>query len=833
MFRLQAALRDAEARLVHAGTAATAEDRNRLAAAYLNLGEYLANIPGTQALDSAAKALHNATALQLNGQGNNLARAAELYAGVLQRMARDPWEEGELALQLYLLALSQPHALGAYKAVLQYRAGDGFLRRMTTDTGVFEYMDVLPEGEELASVGMGSGLVKFQNLSMAAEHLGRASEYFSSGDFAVEAAQVQVALAELVLQGGSADGVSLAPRNKSEAIQALRTACDVFSDQMKFEKLAKARRILAGWLASEKLPDELRDYGNAQAILEAQWREGLLSEWEDRVQYARVLLQLQRRSFSGSLERMRMLTADEEGATPGPTLARLQLHSILGDAYQLALDEEQSLRHYLLCVEADKVLINASVSPESRNMVAAESQRAYVMAIRACIALGELEKVVLLADRFVSRDRVEDARFLRRMAPAGIPVSLRAREDEELQKLRAGLGGLIEADNSFQRMNHSFAIQQCRRTLDELWQAMEGIEGTDDYLRYRRGKPLEWEEVKCWLDSSPTPIAVAVLVPHERQVLTVLYVSGRKPAWTTLDLGIQDLAKAVETWRDGMSIESLQSAPAHAGFLPELEGLAKWLADNTKFVSRLYLLPTAGLYGVPLHAVDTGAGPLLAQMPVAYLPSLWLLIRSVGLTKPLPDEPSAFVAGNLTEDLPDAAEEAFLVAQALDVHPRLGRSVKKEEVLTALQACDVVHIAGHGSYSGIAAMNSGIPLHAGAAVTARDIQFLSLSAPLLVLSACDLGRVHTSSGTNAIGFPVACMFSGVGSALLAQWEVEDDFTRMFMQSFYVHLLENGQACGLDPVAALRSTMLEFIAAGEPPVAWAPFAIHVGSVSGAP
>lgn len=830
MSRVRTAVSDANARIVLAGTAATAEDHNRLAAAYLDLGEYLAKIEGTQALESAVHALHNATALQMNGRGSNLARAAELYAGVLQRMGQDPWEEGELALQLYLLALSQPQAVGSYQAVLQYRAGDGFLRRMTTDKGVFEYVDVRSESEELSSVGIGSGLVKFQNLSMAAEHLGRASEYFSRGGHAVEAAQVQVALAELVLQGGSAEAVSLAPRNKWEAIQALRTACDVFVDQMQFEKLARARRILAGWLGSEQLPDELRDYGDAQAILEAQWREGSLSEWEDRVPYARVLLQLQRRFVDGALERMKMLTVVEEGAAPAPALARLQLHSILGGAYQLALDEEQSLRHYLLCIEADTQLIHASVSPESRNMVTAESQRAYVMAIRACIAQGELEKVVLLADRFVSRDRVEDARFLSRTAPAGIPVSLRTREDEELRKLRAGLSGLVDADNSFQRLNHSFAVRQCRRTLEELWQTMEGIDGTEEYLRYRRGQPLEWEEVQHWLDSSPAPIAVAAVVPHARELLVVLYVSGRKPAWMALDLGMQDLHEAVETWRNGMSPEAFQSAPAPAGFLPELEGLAKWLADMTKCVSRLYLLPTAGLYGVPIHALDTGAGPLVAHVPVAYLPSLWLLIRSAGLTRPLPDEPTAFVAGNLTEDLPDAAEEAAVVAQALDAQPRLGRNVKKEEVLTALQACDVVHIAGHGTYNLIAAMTSGIPFHGGAAVTARDVQFLSLSAPLLVLSACDLGRVRTSSGANAIGFPVACMFSGVGSALLAQWEVEDAFTRRFMQSFYVHLLANRSVSRIDPVAALRSTMLDFIAAGEPPVEWAPFAIHVGSIS---
>lgn len=829
MSRLQAALSSAEASLLSAGSAATAHDHERMAEAYLDLGEYLAKMPGRQALESAVKALHNAVALQLKNRGSNLARTAEQYADAIQRIGQDPWEEGEIALQLYLLALSQSQGGGSYLAILHYHAGDCFLRRMTTDTGAFEYLDVRSEGEGMSSIVMGSGFVKHQNLSLAANYLGSAWEYFSSGNYEVEAAQVQVALAELVLQGGSAEGVPGAPRNKGEAIQALRTASDVFFKEMQVGKLARARRILAAWLSSEQLPEELRHYGEAQAILEAQWREGLLTAWEDRVLYARVLLELQRRFFDGALERMKALAAEDESSTPAPALARLQLHSILGDAYQLVPDEKRSLQHYLLCIEADKQLVNASVSPESRNMVTAASQRAYVMAFRACVRQGELKNVLLLADRFVSRGRIEDARFLRRPAPEGIQLSLRTREDEELQKLRAGLSAIVGADNSFERLNHSFAIQQCRRTLEALWQDMEGIDGTEDYLRYRRGKPLEWEEVQHWLDSSATPIAVAAIVPNHREVFIVLCVSGRQPACVALELSMQDLHEAVETWRDGVGPDAFASVPTPARFLPELEGLAKWLAGETKSVSRLYVLPAAGLHGVPLHAVDTGDGPLAAHVAVAYLSSLWLLIRSKGCAPRQPENLSAFVSGNMTEDLPDAAEEAVLVAQILAAQPRLGRSVKKEDVLTALQECNVVHIAGHGKFNGIAAMTSGILLHGEAAVTASDVQFLSLSASLVVLSACDLGQVRTSSGANAIGFPVACMFSGVGHALLAQWEVDDAFTCRFMQSFYVHLLGNRKTGPIDPVAALRSTMLDFIASGEAPVMWAPFTMHVGRI----
>ena len=365
-------------------------------------------------------------------------------------------------------------------------------------------------------------------------------------------------------------------------------------------------------------------------------------------------------------------------------------------------------------------------------------------------------------------------------------------------------------------------------TLDELWLPMEGMDGTEEYLSYRRGKPLEWDEVDRWLNASAAPVAVAAVIPHARELLVVLYVTGQKPDLLAWDLQLEDLHRAVQRWRVGLRAIEAGEAPAPAGFLPELQGVAEWLAKRTEGVSRLYILATAGMHAVPLHAVETGSGPLVAHVPVAYLPSLWLLIRSAGCTRPLPDEPRAFVAGNLTEDLPDAAKEAVLVAQLLDAEPGIGRSVKREDLLAALDTCDVVHIAGHGSFVDISAMSSGLAFYGGGEVTASDIQFLSLSAPLLVLSACNLGRVHTSSDTNAIGFPLACIFSGIGSALLAQWEVDDAVTRKFMSSFYIHLLASGDAGRLDPVAALQSTMLDFIAANEPPVAWAPFAMYLGS-----
>lgn len=809
--------------------AATIDEYFRLGDAYLALGEYLSKRSQWGARDAAVHALHNATAIYLKHPCAKLSRSASLYADVLQVSQTDPWEESEIALQLCLIALEQREVTGEQKATLEYKAGVLFLKRMITEKGRFEYMRLRPQGNGTVSMMAGSGFMKSQNLEKAATYLAQARKYFKGRKYLMEEAEVSVAIAELWLAGHH-KGIPGGPASDRDALAMIRHARDLFENETEVKRAWNAERALARWLISEQLDASLQNPEEAAAMLQAQWERGALDALEDRVTYAQALLRLQRRRDPHALEQLERLVSEPVRSGLIAPLARMRLHLLLADSYQLVMRDKESLTQYELCTEAEAHLLNASLSPESRNMIVMETQRAYARGIRTYLWAERLDKLVLFADRFLSRDGVEDARTLPRKAPQSIPAELSLAEKQLLKTLRSEIAAILDASNSYERLNHSFAAKHCHRELAKVWAAMEDIPGCDDYLQFRRGVPLKWEEVERWLDCHVLPVALAVLVPHAEELIVVLCATGVAPQSVAWEMSMQELGGIVSEWREQTEAAERGDFNAAVEILPKLQPAVQWLADRSKGCSRLYLMPAAGLSGVPLHAIEAGDGPLIAQVPVAYVQSLWLLIRGSYQPSPIPQEPTAMVAGNLTENLESSALEATQIARLLDTRERLGRDIDKQALLAALESCNIVHIASHGSYLHFAAMANGIPLHGGDSLTADDLQFHTLSAQLLTISACSLARIRTTSTGSAIGFALSCVFSGVGSVLLAQWEVEDSATQAFMTSFYFQLLASGDENGsnLDPVAALQSVVSDFIAQGKPPHVWAPFVLYAGN-----
>ena len=461
-------------------------------------------------------------------------------------------------------------------------------------------------------------------------------------------------------------------------------------------------------------------------MLKNQWDRGALDALEDRVIYAQALLRLQRRHDPHALAQLERVVSEPVRSGLIAPLARMRLHLLLADGYQLVMRDKESLTQYELCMKAETHLLNVSLSPESRNMIVMETQRTYARGIAAYLWAGQLDKLVLFADRFLSRDGVEDARTLPRKAPQSIPAELSLAETQLLKNLRSEIAAILEVSNSYERLNHSFAAKHYHRELAKVWAAMEDIPGCDDYLRFRRGVPLEWEEVERWLGSHVQPVALAVLVPHVEELIVVLCATGVTPRAMAWKISMQELGGIVSQWREQTEAVERGDIPAATQFLPQLQPVAQWLTDRVNGCSRLYLMPSAGLIGVPLHAIETGAGPLIAQVPVAYVQSLWLLIRGSYQPSPIPQEPSALVAGNLTEDLESSALEVAQIGRLLETRPVVGRAVDKQVLLTALESCNIVHIASHGSYMDWAAMNNGIPLHGGDSLTAYDLSLIHI-----------------------------------------------------------------------------------------------------------
>jgi CHAT domain-containing protein len=108
-------------------------------------------------------------------------------------------------------------------------------------------------------------------------------------------------------------------------------------------------------------------------------------------------------------------------------------------------------------------------------------------------------------------------------------------------------------------------------------------------------------------------------------------------------------------------------------------------------------------------------------------------------------------------------------------------------------------------------------------VTALELAGLDLwGTQLVVLSACDTGRGDIKLGQGVYGLRRALVIAGAETVVMSLWKVNDDSTRLLMESYYRHLLD-----GSGRAEALRQAMRSLRQSHPHPHYWAPF-ISLGS-----
>jgi CHAT domain-containing protein len=110
-----------------------------------------------------------------------------------------------------------------------------------------------------------------------------------------------------------------------------------------------------------------------------------------------------------------------------------------------------------------------------------------------------------------------------------------------------------------------------------------------------------------------------------------------------------------------------------------------------------------------------------------------------------------------------------------------------------------------------------------ALVTALELAGLDLwGTQLVVLSACDTGRGDINLGQGVSGLRRALVVAGAETVVMSLWKVNDDSTRLLMETYYRNLL-----AGQGRASALREAMRSLRASRPHPHHWAPF-IALGS-----
>ncbi len=203
-------------------------------------------------------------------------------------------------------------------------------------------------------------------------------------------------------------------------------------------------------------------------------------------------------------------------------------------------------------------------------------------------------------------------------------------------------------------------------------------------------------------------------------------------------------------------------------------------------VERMVIVPEGPLWSAPWSAL-----PALATVEVTVAATATAPPPPLVAPDPAPGRVLLVAGPDLHhggEEL-DALREIWPTAEVL-----AGPRASAAAVLGALADADLVHIAAHGSHRGDNPMLSGVRLRDGV-LTGYELSTAPIAARLVVLSCCETGMAHTTSG---LGLAQLLTQSGGRAAVASVCPVSDSSAVGLMASLHRSL-----ARGRSPAGALR------------------------------
>lgn len=364
--------------------------------------------------------------------------------------------------------------------------------------------------------------------------------------------------------------------------------------------------------------------------------------------------------------------------------------------------------------------------------------------------------------------------------------------------------------------------------------------------------------------------------------LSYLVTAGEMVAWLSLPNGEihvsrvaateQEISAAVNALRSGLGADSaavrdrmaLRDAPlleanrdlgadlaSGEGAAEAAQRLAVWLVPAELLArvpasTELVVVPHGALNLVPFAALPISSdGELLGiRYALRYSPSLATLAeiaaqgggtdgagaraRPLVIGDPAMPEVRTHTGGAVRlGQLAGAKAEGQWVAARVGVHSLTEGEATESRIRELLPRATLVHFATHGYAYGTEALarRSFIALapdgNEDGLLTVGEVldEIPSLSAELVVLSACQtgLGQLRQAEGT--VGLQRAFLARGARSVLVSLWSVSDRATELLMRSFYSHWL-----AGKPKAEALRLAQEEVRAMPEfvDPRYWAAF-----------
>jgi len=239
--------------------------------------------------------------------------------------------------------------------------------------------------------------------------------------------------------------------------------------------------------------------------------------------------------------------------------------------------------------------------------------------------------------------------------------------------------------------------------------------------------------------------------------------------------------------------------------------------------NHLIVIPHEELNLIPFQALENPAtGMYLGEsFAISYAPSTTVLATL--------ENNSVLRGGRLLlvadPNIHDAKEEANAIEKLYPGRCRVVAQAlaNKVDVETWMSDYNVVHLSVHGLFNESDPLLSylqfqEVPPENGR-LTAAEMFGLPLQKnSLVVLSACETGRVEATHASEVLGMVRSLLYAGAGNLALSLWEVNAGSTKLWMETFYKEGRTN------PPVEAARRALIAVKSLPEysHPFFWAPF-----------
>lgn len=513
-----------------------------------------------------------------------------------------------------------------------------------------------------------------------------------------------------------------------------------------------------------------------------------------------------------------------------PVGERQRLFALAGRIARLAGDPISAARHLRRAVD----LLEAE-----RRLIPGVDLRAGAFARRISvfhdlIAL-ELERTTPRVERVHAWTQAARARGFRERA-AGLGSTARLALDRMRGQLGTATRQLEEAEFEGRGIAQIRDLERRTRQLErELSQRLLQHQSTDDRVSSFAGS-ADLGAVRGALAVGDTLVSYFI----SASIVLAIVVRRRGVELVRLPMDAEEIRDRIDHVRFLFDAQALDREATQGGRQPAnlafarrsceaalrrvFDALLAPLLPAIGSADRLLVVPHGFLHLAPFECLHDGERYIDQRFSIARLPTADFVLRK-RRSRGAPS--GAVVAGTIDAgpgfvDAEVRAVERLLAGGSTPRPVCVLRDPTSEELRAKLDGAELLHLSTHGVFREDNPAFSRLSLRDGALFLA-DLHDHRLVAELVVLSACNTGRVFADTGDDLAGVAHGFLAAGARQLVASLWRVHDGATLELMEAFYREYVE--ETAGGDAARALRAAQSAVRARWNHPFYWGAFSTH--------